>query len=142
VKTEARNDLQSDLNVSLEIAWIPFSLLKDNCVKISFAQMDSYALVRGLLHCENKLFAESDGIRKTFLSSSHGSLRSCDLWQDPVNILTRCITSQICYDWMLTVDYSNMRRIVLHLQSNFLSRMIMDASKHFPKCFVFKQHAI
>jgi len=45
--------------VLLEIARIPFSLLRDNCVKISFARMDSYVPVRGLLHCENKLFAES-----------------------------------------------------------------------------------
>jgi len=37
--------------------------------------MDSYVLVRGLLHCENKLFAESDGSQNLSLFA----MVPCDL---------------------------------------------------------------
>ena len=106
--------------VLLEIARIPFSLLRDNCVKISFARMDSYVPVRGLLHCENKLFAES--AVAALAKSPPFKRRSLRLdFQNAAGILTRCTASQTSLRPCLPRILTNMRHVTSHLQFNLLS---------------------
>lgn len=105
--------------VLLEIARIPFSLLRDNCVKISFARMDSYVPVRSLLHCENKLFAQSAAAALAKPPFERRSLRLD--FQDPAGILIRCMTSQTSLRPCLPRILTNMRHVASHLQFNLLS---------------------